>query len=175
MSCPSDYYQCSVQHVARTSFRMPLPCAIVSLLKTAPRMMLPKRQTKCSKLLTRHQSITQQPPLSFRSTASNAALVAASKTSSTPSPVSELHSRYLRAPMSSLICSPARGMVNFWLRFRISSCAIGSSRRSFFNPTRIMGTPGHLSWASAAHLVLTFSSESGVSTLKPIKMTCAWE
>lgn len=44
--------------------------------------------------------MTQHPPLSPFSNVSSAALVAASNTSSTPSPVSEEHSRYLRAPIS---------------------------------------------------------------------------
>lgn len=35
--------------------------------------------------------------------------------------------------------------------FRISSIAIGSSRRSFFNPTKRIGTPGHRSFASSIH------------------------
>jgi hypothetical protein len=44
--------------------------------------------------------IIQHPTLSPSSNFSNAALVAASKTSSTPSPVSDEHSRYLLAPIS---------------------------------------------------------------------------
>jgi hypothetical protein len=123
-------------------------------------------------------------------------------------------------------------------RFRISSIATGSSRRSFFKPTSMIGTSGHRSCASTTHyiggvskfsqpgtsvvsrgggrgwarrttvthdggvrpkrrlaasrkpfgwtgrpgvrdcaptLCLTLSSESGVSTEKPIRMTCALE
>jgi hypothetical protein len=64
-------------------------------------------------------------------------------------------------------------VVNRRLFLRISSCARGSSRRSFFKPTRIMGTVGQRSRASSAHLCLTLSRESGESTLKPIRMTWA--
>lgn len=117
--------------------------------------------------------ITQQPPPSFLSWERSAARVAASKTSSTPSPVSELHSRYFRAPMTSFMSLPALVVVNFRLFFRISSCASGSSRRSFLRPTNMMGTPGQRSRASSAHLCLTFSRESGESTEKPIRITWA--
>jgi hypothetical protein len=116
---------------------------------------------------------TQQPLVSFLSTESRAARVAASKTSSTPSPVSELHSRYLRAPMISFMSLPFLGVVNLRDFLRISSWARGSSRRSFFRPTRMIGTPWHRSRASSAHLCLTFSSESGESTEKPMRRTWA--
>lgn len=68
---------------------------------------------KCSVVRSLAYKMTQQPPLSRLSTASSAARVAASKTSSTPSPVRELHSRYLRAPISSFMSSPALRVVNF--------------------------------------------------------------
>lgn len=45
-----------------------------------------------------HYSITQQPPSEFLPLFNKAARVAASNTSSTPSPVRLEHSRYLRAP-----------------------------------------------------------------------------
>jgi len=125
---------------------------------------------------TQHHKIIQHPaPPSLLSPAIIAALVAASNTSSTPSPVKLEHSRYFRAPMTSFISLPSLYVVNLWLFFRISSWAIGSSLRSFFNATSMIGTPGHRSRASSAHLCLTFSSESGVSTLKPMRMTCAFE
>lgn len=113
----------------------------------------------------------QQPPPSFLSNVVNAALVAASNTSSTPSPVKLEHSRYFLAPISSFISLPALVVVNLRLFFLICSIASGSSLRSFFSPTRIMGTPGHRSRASSAHLAFTFSRLSGVSTEKPMSMT----
>jgi hypothetical protein len=36
---------------------------------------------------------------------------------------------------------------------RISSIASGSSRRSFFNPTSRIGTPGQRSFASSIHYI----------------------
>lgn len=47
-----------------------------------------------------HSMTQHPPPPSPFSNVNNAALVAASKTSSTPSPVKDEHSRYFRAPMS---------------------------------------------------------------------------
>jgi hypothetical protein len=84
---------------------------------------------------------------------SNDALVAASKTSSTPSPLRLEHSRYLRAPMSLAACSPSVGVTKRCDRFRISSIATGSSRRSFFKPTSMIGTSGHRSCASTTHYI----------------------
>lgn len=100
--------------------------------------------------------ITQQPPLSLWSPLSKLCRVAASNTSSTPSPVSEEHSRYFFAPIRRRTSSPSSNARNFSLRLRISSCATGSSRKSFFRPTRMIGTPGQRSrtsgclWASLA-------------------------
>lgn len=96
-------------------------------------------------------SITQHPPPSPFSNVSSAALVAASKTSSTPSPVREEHSRYFRAPISWPISVASRVVTKCCDFFLISSIATGSSRRSFFNPTRMIGTPGHRSFASSTH------------------------
>lgn len=95
--------------------------------------------------------MTQQPAPSPFSNVSRAARVAASKTSSTPSPLNDEHSRYLRAPISWAIDSPCRSVTNRRLFFRISSTATGSSRKSFFSPTRMIGTPGHRSAASSIH------------------------
>lgn len=95
--------------------------------------------------------ITQQPPPSPFSKVRSAARVAASKTSSTPSPVKDEHSRYFRAPISWAISDASLLPTKCCDFFRISSIATGSSRRSFFNPTRIIGTPGHLSLASSTH------------------------
>jgi hypothetical protein len=104
------------------------------------------------RLLRLHRSykIMQQPD-SFFSNVNNAARVAASKTSSTPSPVRDEHSRYLRAPISWPASLPSFEDVKCCDFFRISSCAMGSSRRSFFKPTRMMGTSGHRSRASSTH------------------------
>lgn len=96
-------------------------------------------------------NITQQPPPSLFSNMSNEALVAASNTSSTPSPLRLEHSRYLRAPISLAACSPSAGETKRCDRFRISSMANGSSRKSFFRPTRMIGTSGHRSCASTTH------------------------
>lgn len=80
-----------------------------------------------------------------------AARVAASKTSSTPSPVSDEHSRYFLAPTCAAISLPSFGETNRSDFFRISSIARGSSRRSFFSPTSMIGTSGQRSFASAIH------------------------
>ena len=95
--------------------------------------------------------ITQQGPRSLFSNVSKAARVAASNTSSTPSPVSDEHSRYFLAPISRAALFPSLSVVKFMDFFRISSLAIGSSRRSFFKPTRMIGTPGQRSFASSTH------------------------
>lgn len=81
----------------------------------------------------------------------SAARVAASNTSSTPSPVKDEHSRYRLAPTCVAVSVPSLVVTNRSDFFLISSIARGSSRRSFFNPTNIMGTPGHRSWASSIH------------------------
>jgi hypothetical protein len=96
-------------------------------------------------------SMTQHPPPSPFSNVSRAALVAASNTSSTPSPVSDEHSRYFRAPISCAMSDASRLPTKCCDFFRISSIATGSSLRSFFRPTSIIGTPGHLSFASSTH------------------------
>lgn len=96
-------------------------------------------------------SITQQPLPSPFSNVRRAALVAASKTSSTPSQVRDEHSRYFRAPISWAISVASRVPTKCCDFFRISSIATGSSRKSFFRPTRIIGTPGHRSFASSTH------------------------
>lgn len=94
---------------------------------------------------------TMQHVLLRLSKVRRAARVAASKTSSTPSPVSEEHSRYFRAPTSAAASLPAFVDTNRRDFFRISSAARGSSRRSFFSPTSITGTSGHRSCASSIH------------------------
>lgn len=139
---------------------------------------------------------TQQPVVSPFSNVRRAALVAASNTSSTPSPLKLEHSRYRLAPISRATPSPSWAVTNRWDFLRISSMATGSSRRSFFSPTRMMGTPSQRRVASSIHyssnvsakrksypndtqyrrtLCLTLSRESGVSTEKPIRITCALE
>lgn len=96
-------------------------------------------------------STTQQPPPSPFSKVSRAARVAASKTSSTPSPLKLEHSRYRFAPISRAIDSPSCSDTNRIDFLRISSIATGSSRRSFFRPTRMIGTPVQSRWASSIH------------------------
>jgi hypothetical protein len=80
-----------------------------------------------------------------------AARVAASKTSSTPSPVNDEHSRYFLAPICVAVSLPSLDVTKRRDFFRISSIARGSSRKSFFNPTSMIGTPGHRSFASSIH------------------------
>ena len=96
-------------------------------------------------------SIKQQPPLSLFSKVKSAALVAASKTSSTPSPVKDEHSKYFLAPISLAALSPSLEVMKCMDFLRISSCALGSSRKSFLSPMSMMGTSGHLSCASSTH------------------------
>lgn len=105
----------------------------------------------CRAALVPPHNMTQHPAPSPFSKVSRAARVAASNTSSTPSPLKLEHSRYFRAPISCAACSPCRSVTNLRLFLRISSMATGSSRRSFFRPTRMMGTPGHRSVASSIH------------------------
>lgn len=95
--------------------------------------------------------ITQHPPPSPFSNVNSAARVAASNTSSTPSPLKLEHSRYLRAPTSRATASPSCSVTKRRDFLRISSMATGSSRRSFLRPTRMIGTPGHFSVASSIH------------------------
>lgn len=95
--------------------------------------------------------IVQHGPRSLFSNVSKAARVAASNTSSTPSPVRDEHSRYFLAPISRAALLPSLSVVKFMDFFRISSLAIGSSRKSFFSPTRMIGTPGQRSFASSTH------------------------
>jgi hypothetical protein len=94
---------------------------------------------------------TQHPLPSPFSNVRRAARVAASKTSSTPSPLKLEHSRYRFAPTSRAANSPSCGVRNRWDFLRISSIATGSSRRSFFSPTKIRGTPAHSRLASSIH------------------------
>lgn len=149
-----------------------------------------RRQLFCSDC----QSTMQHELFRF-SNVRSAARVAASKTSSTPSPVKDEHSRYFLAPIWFAVSPPSLGVTNRSDFFLISSIASGSSRRSFFRPTKIMGTPGHRSFASSTHcdcfqsiltssgsggslkptLCLTFSKLSGVSMENPIRMTWALE
>lgn len=100
-----------------------------------------------------HRQITTQHELLRLSNVSSAARVAASKTSSTPSPVRDEHSRYLRAPIDVPISLPSFVVTNLRDFLRISSIASGSSRRSFFNPTNRIGTPGQRSFASSIHYI----------------------
>lgn len=86
-----------------------------------------------------------------------AARVAASKTSSTPSPVKDEHSRYFLAPSDVEVSLPSLAVTKRSDFFRISSIAMGSSRRSFFKPTMMIGTPGHRSFASSAHCIEVIS------------------
>jgi len=103
---------------------------------------------KCSSSAIPHYRITQHPLCFLWSPLSRLCLVAASKTSSTPSPVSDEHSRYFFAPIRLRTSSPSSDVRNFSERLRISSCATGSSRRSFLRPTRMIGTPGQRSSTS---------------------------
>ena len=111
-----------------------------------------KRKNRHGARFKSHQIITQHELFRF-SNVRSAARVAASKTSSTPSPVREEHSRYLRAPIDDAMSLPSFVVTNLRDFLRISSIANGSSRRSFFNPTSRIGTPGHRSFASSIHYV----------------------
>ncbi len=126
--------------------------------------MLSYQHPKCPKTLIHNQRLayvllsssdhrmTQHPPRSPFSNVNKAALVAASNTSSTPSPVKDEHSRYFRAPISRAAVLPSLSVVKWSDFFLISSWASGSSRRSFLSPTRMIGTPGQRSLASSTHL-----------------------
>lgn len=93
----------------------------------------------------------QHPDPSPFSKVNSAARVAASKTSSTPSPLRLEHSRYLRAEISRATDSPSWPETKRSDFLRCSSTATGSSRRSFFRPTRMMGTFGQRRVASVIH------------------------
>ena len=115
-----------------------------------------------------HYRITQQPLCFLWSPLSRLCLVAASKTSSTPSPVSEEHSRYFFAPMRLRTSSPSSAVRNFSERLRISSCATGSSRRSFLRPTRMIGTPGQRSSTSGCLIMIV----SGLAKMQNFQLGC---
>jgi len=158
-------------------YRVPINARNAKLFFKSIRSITPRlpslRQWSSKVPRTDPHRITQHPPPPcFPLFVSRAALVAASKTSSTPSPVKLEHSRYFLAPHVCAISCPSRCVTNFRLFLRISSIANGSSLRSFFNPTSMIGTSGHCSRASSIHLWRTFSRLSGLSTLKPIRMTC---
>lgn len=130
--------------------------------------VLSREKHDMSDALVAHK-MTQQPPPSLFSNMSSDALVAASNTSSTPSPVKLEHSRYLRAPISFAACSPSVGVINLCDFFRISSMATGSSRRSFFSPTRMIGTSGHLSCASVTHCITHYLGQQKCFLLSPLR------
>lgn len=111
-----------------------------------------------------YQRMTQHPLPSPFSKVKSAARVAASNTSSTPSPVKEEHSKYFRAPISWAISLASRLPTKFIDFLRISSTATGSSRKSFFSPTSRIGTPGHRSLASSTHYVSLATFVSNVLT-----------
>jgi hypothetical protein len=129
-----------------SSIRMPY----VRILLQVPYMLF--FIVLCSLVFPRlvHRMMQHPPPSPF-SNVSRAALVAASNTSSTPSPVRDEHSRYFRAPISCPISVASRVVTKCWDFLRISSMATGSSRRSFLRPTRMIGTFGHRSLASSTH------------------------
>ena len=122
------------------------------------------------------QSTTQHPLLSLRSPLNRLCLVAASKTSSTPSPVKLEHSRYFFAPIRRRTSSPSSGVRNFSERLRISSMATGSSRKSFLRPTRMMGTPGQRSRTSGClFLFCTVRREVCFVFGLPVLCKVGWE
>lgn len=98
------------------------------------------------------------------------ARVAISKTSSTPSPVKALHSKYFLAPICLAIDSASLGSTKCELFLRTSSIASGLVRKSFLSPTRTTGVLGHRLLTSSIHFVRALSRLSGVSTAKPIRM-----
>ncbi|CAY82515.1 EC1118_1N9_2773p [Saccharomyces cerevisiae EC1118] len=99
-------------------------------------------------------------------------LVATSKTSSTPSPVSALHSMYFLAPTALATCfASSMGTISsvaFSLKW--ASCL-----KSFFKPTRTIGASGQYRNASSAHFVLALISDSKLSTANPINIISAFE
>jgi hypothetical protein len=103
-----------------------------------------------ARLVIFHNKI-QHPLLSLSSCWGNAALLAASNTSSTPWPVKEEHSRYFLAPMVCAISDAALLLTKSPDLFCSSSMAAGSSRRSFLSPTRIIVASGHRVVTSSAH------------------------
>lgn len=114
---------------------------------------IPRHRSKVFTLLedVLPHKITQHPLPSPFSKVNSAARVAASKTSSTPSPLKLEHSRYFLAPISLAAASPSCSVTKRWDFLRISSMATGSSRKSFLRPTSIIGTLGHFSVASSTH------------------------
>ena len=107
-------------------------------------------------------STIQHPDPSPFSNVKSAARVAASNTSSTPSPLRLEHSRYLRAEISRATASPSWPETKRRDFLRCSSTATGSSRRSFFRPTRMMGTFGQRRVASAIHCYVSAAVHSFV-------------
>ena len=138
---------------------------------TAGRKPVENRISDCYWLGTTIYITTQHPPPSPFSIVNKAALVASSRTSSTPSPVKEEHSRYFRAPISCAASFPSFDVVNCKDFFLISSCASGSSRKSFFSPTTSIGGPGHRSWTSSIHL---FKYQPPIFTKLATLLPCVW-
>ena len=116
------------------------------------------------------------------------ALVAASKTSSTPSTRKAEHSLYALAPMAAAMRSPSSLVTH--LLGTSGLCSRFSGRRSTLQPTRITGIIGpQIALTSVIHyskmfskdkrsreekrytFVVTFSKESGVSIAKAMRMT----
>lgn len=102
----------------------------------------------------------QHPDPSPFSKVNSAARVAASNTSSTPSPLRLEHSRYLLAEISRATASPSWPETKRSDFLRCSSTATGSSRRSFFRPTRMMGTFGQRRAASVIHCCVSAADPS---------------
>ncbi|CAD0203287.1 unnamed protein product [Chrysodeixis includens] len=101
----------------------------------------------------------------------NAARVAVSNTSRTPSLLLAEHSRYAKALIFSAIARPSCGFTGSCFILRSSLIVAGSLRRSFLLPTRMMGTLGQKCFTSGVHFSGMFSSESGESTEKHMRIT----
>lgn len=80
----------------------------------------------------------------------------------------------MRAPICVPVSLPSLVVTNFSDFLRISSMAKGSSRRSFLSPTRMMGTPGHRSFASSIHYFQPLVSEMLLSGRRDEPCASRW-
>lgn len=97
--------------------------------------------------------------------------VAVSNTARTPSLVLAEHSRYAMAPILSAIARPSSFFTGSCFIFCSSLIVLGSFRRSFLFPTRMIGTFGQKCLTSGVHFSGMFSKLSGLSMEKHIRMT----
>lgn len=94
-----------------------------------------------------------------------------SKTFFKPFCVNAEHSTYFTHPSSFARLSPSICEIGSCFTLRSFSFTAGSSRKSSWVPTRMMGTPGQWCFTSGIHFSLTFSNDARDVTLKQTRKT----